>query len=170
MPQPITGSVHAQHSCALTTPPKIPTTLDARLRAFYAEHDADNPCRLSVPELAARFAPRCKPANGEREILRAHGRIRRTHRDQFHERRQCYGRAPVATARWWTKDPGCSGRSVVTSSSEVDLRTGQLDQTASADRARARPVAPRSTRRVEKRNRAAREGRGFLAAARCRTG
>jgi hypothetical protein len=130
------------------------------LRAFYAEHDEANPCTLSVPELAARFVPNAKACNGERAVLRAHQRIRATHRGQFHETRQRYGRATLAYARWWSKDPGGSGRSVVVGLGEVDLRTGDLDQQAMADRARAPDSAFRSTPRSQHRNERAREAGG----------
>lgn len=172
MPQPITGGAHAQHSCARNRPHTDTDdarelgpghrTLDAKLREHYAGYTEEHPCELSVPELARMFAPGCSPKNGEREILRAHDRIRESHVDQFFEQPQYRGSMRVQTARWWTKYPGESGRSRLVRSSDVDLRIGTVDQTAEADRprvARRRDSAPRSNRSQHRETKPAREVR-----------
>jgi hypothetical protein len=156
-------ALRAQAFCARGLPQTqdddAATTLDAVLRAFYASHDEDAPCTLSVPELAALFAPGCKPENGERAILRAHRRIRGTYRERFRERRQTYGRAQLPVARWI--DPGGSGRSGFLPSDEIDLRTGDLELQANADRARARDSAFSSSPPSKRRNERAREAGGL---------
>lgn len=107
-------------------------TLDARLREFYALA----PCELSTAELARLFA------NGdERQIQRAHVRIRRTHGADFVEQRRTYGRTTLPPLRSYRK-PGGSGRSqFIPADVETDLR--DLDLQAKADRARRRSRASR---------------------------
>ncbi len=137
----------AQLSCAHVPRPERATTLAAELRAFYAEHSELRPCILSAAELAARFVPHVfvdKPKHAERQIRRANRLLEGTYGERFRVQRRYYGRAIVPPARWIEKtgSSGLSDPSVLRDA--VDLRTGDLEQRASADRAGPRRSASRS--------------------------
>lgn len=156
MRQTTSTRARVQHRCARDAQDcadaqlELVDTLDGRLRAFYAEHDEGNPCKLSTVELARRFTSTADV----RQIRRANKRIRQTYGARFRERLQSYGPTPLPFARWIDK-PGGDGRSDLSLSDQVDLRIDQVDLEAHADRARTHAHAPRASRPPERERRPA---------------